>query len=108
MNFSTLKTYLTWTIAHAPKGPFAFVFAQVDIELTHTVAHYIKLGFHQTVVLADIPIARPEDLPDEVAFIPRPAKTSSDTSQEMNAVITALPQRWIYCGYNGEYLYYPF
>ena len=26
----------------------------------------------------------------------------------MNAVITALPQRWIYCGYNGEYLYYPF
>ena len=108
MNFSTLKTYLTWTIAHAPKGPFAFVFAQVDIELTHTVAHYIKLGFRQTVVLADIPIARPEDLPDEVAFIPRPAKTSSDTSQEMNAVITALPQRWIYCCYNGEYLYYPF
>jgi len=59
-------------------------------------------------VLADIPIARPEDLPAEVAFIPRPAKSSSDISQEMNAVITALPQRWIYCGYNGEYLYYPF
>ena len=26
----------------------------------------------------------------------------------MNAVITALPQRWIYCGDNGEYLYSPF
>ena len=108
MNFSTLKTYLTWAKAHAPKGPFAFIFAQDDIELTHTVAHHIKLGFRQTVVLADIPIARPEDLPDEVAFIPRPAKSSSDISQEMNAVITALHQRWIYCGYNGEYLYYPF
>ena len=108
MNFSTLKTYLTWAKAHAPKGPFAFIFAQDDIELTHTVAHHIKLGFRQTVVLADIPIAQPEDLPAEVAFIPRPAKSSSDISQEMNAVITALPQRWIYCGYNGEYLYYPF
>ena len=108
MNFSTLKTYLTWAKAHAPKGPFAFIFAQDDIELTHTIAHHIKLGFSQTVVLADIPIARPEDLPAEVAFISRPAKSSSDISQEMNAIITALPQRWIYCGYNGEYLYSPF
>ena len=108
MNFSTLKTYLTWAKAHAPKGPFAFIFAQDDIELTHTVAHHIKLGFRQTVVLADIPIARPEDLPAEVAFISRPAKSASDISQEMNAVITTLPQRWIFCGYNGEYLYYPF
>ena len=58
MNFSTLKTYLTWAKAHAPKGPFAFIFAQDDIELTHTVAHHIKLGFRQTVVLADTPIAR--------------------------------------------------
>ena len=108
MNFSTLKTYLTWAKAHAPKGPFAFIFAQDDIELTHTIARHIKLRFSQTVVLADIPIARPEDLPAEVAFISRPAQSSSDISQEMNAIITALPQRWIYCGYNGEYLYSPF
>ena len=98
MNFSTLKTYLSWAKVHAPKVPFAFIFAQDDIELTHTVAHHIKLGFRRTVVLADIPIARPEDLPAEVAFISRPVKSSSDISQEMNAVITALPQRWIYCG----------
>ena len=73
MNFSTLKTYLTCAKAHAPKGPFAFIFAHDDIELTHTVAHHIKLGFRKTVVLADIPIARPEDLPAEVAFIPHSA-----------------------------------
>jgi hypothetical protein len=108
IKFSTLKTYLTWAKAHAPKGPFAFIFAQENIELTHTVAHHIKLGFRQTVMLANSPFARPEDLPAEVALIPRAAKSCSDISQEMNAVIAALPQRWIYFGYNGEYLFYPF
>jgi hypothetical protein len=108
MQFPTLKTYLNWAKAHAPKGPFAFIFAQDDIELTHTVAHHIKLGFRQTVVLADVPFTRPADLPAEVAFIARAAKSSSDISQEMNAIISALPQQWIYCGYNGEYLFYPF
>ena len=59
-------------------------------------------------MLADVPFTRPADLPAEVAFIARAAKSSSDISQEMNAVIAALPQRWIYFGYNGEYLFYPF
>ena len=73
MNFSTLKTYLTWAKAHAPTGPFAFIFAQDDIELTQPVAHHIKSGFRQTVELADIPIARPEDLPAaQVEDRPRP------------------------------------
>ena len=26
----------------------------------------------------------------------------------MNAIISALLQQWMYCGYNGEYLFYPF
>jgi len=108
MQFPTLKTYLNWAKAHAPKGPFAFIFAQDDIELTHTVAHHIKLGFRQTLVLADVPFTRPADLRAEVAFIARAAKSSSDISQEMNAIISDLPQQWIYCGYNGEYLFYPF
>jgi len=30
MPFLTLKTYLTWAKAHAPKGPFTFIFSQVD------------------------------------------------------------------------------
>jgi len=60
MQFPTLKTYLNWAKAHAPKGPFAFIFAQDDIELTHTVAHHIKLGFRQTLVLADVPFTRPQ------------------------------------------------
>ena len=63
IQFSTLKMYLTWAKAHALKGPFAFIFAQDDIELTHTVAQHIKLGFRQTVVLADVPFTRPADLP---------------------------------------------
>ena len=106
--FPTLTSYLNWAKGHAPKGPFAFIFAQDDIELTHTVAHHIKLGFPQTVVLADPPLARPADLPAETAFVRRAAKSSADISQEMNAIISALPRQWIYCCYNGEYLFYPF
>ena len=68
MKFSTLETHITWAKAHAPKGLFTFIFAQDDIELTHTVAHHIRLGFRQMMVLADIPVARSEDLPAEVAF----------------------------------------
>jgi hypothetical protein len=83
MQFPTLKSYLNWAKGHAPKGPFAFIFAQDDIELTHTVAHHIKLGFPQTVVLADPPLARPADLPAETAFVRRAAKSSADISQEM-------------------------
>ena len=108
MQFPTLKSYLNWAKGHAPKGPFAFIFAQDVIELTHTVAHHIKLGFPQTVVLADPPLARPADLPAETAFVQRATKSSADISQEMNAIISALPRQWIYCCYNGEYLFYPF
>ena len=67
MPFLTLKTYLTWAKAHAPKGPFTFIFSQDDIELPHAVAHHIILKFHQAVVLADFPFVRPADLPAEVA-----------------------------------------
>ena len=91
MQFPTLTSYLNWAKGHAPKGPFAFIFAQDDIELTHTVAHHIKLGFPQTVVLADPPLARPADLPAETAFVRRAAKSSVDISQEMNAIISARP-----------------
>ena len=105
MQFPTLKSYLNWAKGHAPKGPFAFIFAQDDIELTHTVAHHIKLGFPQTVVLADPPLARPADLPAETAFVRRAAKSSADISQEMNAIISALPRQWIYCYYKGEYFF---
>ena len=67
MPLPTLKTYFTWAKAHAPKGPFTFIFSQDDIELTHAVAHYIILKFHQAVVLADFPFVRPADLHAEVA-----------------------------------------
>ena len=60
------------------------------------------------MVLADPPLARPADLPAETAFVRRAAKSSADISQEMNAIISALPRQWIYCCYNGEYLFYPF
>jgi hypothetical protein len=60
------------------------------------------------VVLADPPLARPADLPAETAFVRRAAKSSANISQEMNAIISALPRQWIYCCYNGEYLFYPF
>ena len=54
--------------------PICFYIRTKNIELTHTVAHHIKIVFRQTVVLADIQFARSEDLPVEVAFIPRAAK----------------------------------
>jgi hypothetical protein len=57
------------------------------------------------VVLADPPLARPADLPAETAFVRRAAKSSADISQEMNAIISALPRQWIYCCYNGEYFF---
>jgi hypothetical protein len=53
-------------------------------------------------------------LPGRQICLPKPpssrraAKSSSNISQKMNAIISALPRQWIYCCYNGEYLFYPF
>ena len=56
------------------------------------------------MVLANTPLVRPVDLPAETAFVRR----ATDISQEIDAIISALPRQWIYCCYNGEYLFYPF
>ncbi|WP_092063236.1 hypothetical protein [Poseidonocella pacifica] len=89
-------------------GPVAVLLMEDAIEATSTVAHHLNLGFGAVLVLSPPDLAL--DLPDD----PRVHQVEFDTRatgalpDAVNLAANALPGRWIYYGYNAEYLFFPF
>ena len=93
------------------KGPIGIILVEDRLEVASTVAHHLKLGFARLLVLSAEPLTL--DL-DEVAAT-RVTNLLWNTRQPdahvgaVNAVIAAVPPAtWLYYGWNGEYLFYPF
>lgn len=90
------------------KGPVAAIFAEDATEIDGTLAHVLKLGFRDVLLLA------PEGLGPGAAMAPRVTTIRHDIYAEgavtraVNALIAAMPGTWIHYGFNAEYLFFPF
>ena len=82
-------------------GPVALILNEDGIELESTVRHLQNVGFPNIAVLG-----KSQNLPESVVAVEADLRVGlADT---LNPLIEALTGRWIYFGYNAEYLYFPF
>ena len=82
-------------------GPVALILNEDDVELSSTVDHTTGLGFSNVFTVGATPKTR-QDVPHVAANL------SLGLSKTLNPILDELHGRWVYYGYNAEYLYFPF
>lgn len=108
MRFASLDAFLESQRRTPPKGPMALILAEDDVEVDTTLRHHLAAGFSPVLLLClpDIPVAAP--LADEIVRIDFDAHAEGAMTDAVNRVSDALPDIWMYYGFNAEYLFYPF
>ncbi|QYK41435.1 MAG: hypothetical protein KF887_19070 [Paracoccaceae bacterium] len=108
MRHDSLTAYLADAAGRGVKGPLALIMAEDGTELDGTIAHHLRAGFAEVALLAPAGIepAQPE-LP-RLHLVRLDVHAEAAMTRAVNAAIEALPGRWIYYGYNAEYLFFPF
>lgn len=96
-----------------PAGPVALIAAEDGCEIASTLAHHADLGFAAIVLLAPPELAPPTNADADAAACPvhlvrHPVRQPGALGAAVNRLIAALAGRWLYLGYNAEYLFFPF
>jgi hypothetical protein len=108
VNFPSLESYLAALKPAEVKGPVALILAEDPVEVDSTLAHHLKAGFREVVLLAPDGVAAGEAVAPRVRQVAYDVFADAALPQAVNRVAAALPGRWLYYGYNAEYLFHPF
>ena len=107
-DFASLSAFRSGIGAVAGAGPVALILLDDSTEVESTLTYHATLGFGSIVLFGDTPDALPADLPCPVHRVACDTTADGALVEVANAAIAALPGRWLYYGFNAEYLYYPF
>lgn len=108
MKAPSLDAFLKKQGGSLPKGPVALVFAEDEIGLGSTLRHHARIGFENILLLARDDVVLPTDCVDLCHHIVNDPFNQDSLTTVVNKAIAALPGRWLYYCYNGEYLHFPF
>jgi hypothetical protein len=90
-------------------GPVALLFMEDPVETNSTIRHHAQIGFRNILVLAADELEISPELEEVIHRAPwrrgQPGAAVPDIVSRANA---AMEGRWIYFGYNAEYLFFPF
>ena len=94
------------------QGPVAILMAEDAVEAGSTLRHHLSQGFAAAVVLAhpglDLRLD-PETADDaRVHRVDCDVHAPGALAGAVDRLVAAAPGTWFYCGYNAEYLFYPF
>lgn len=89
-------------------GPVSLVLAEDDVELDSTLAHQLKCGFSQVVLLAPDGVRIDESLEHAVHVVRHDVFAEGALVSAVNQAIAALPGTWLHYCHNAEYLFFPF
>lgn len=106
--YPDLATFLRSAKAALAKDPIALILIEDDVEVATTLRHHLNLGFKSVVAFAAADITPPEDIDPKVHWVVHDMMTDAALERAVNGVIKAAEGRWIYYGYNAEYLHFPF
>ncbi len=108
MIYRDLAAFTRDTKTALGKGAIAVVMLEDGVEADSTVRHHIDSGFGAVVVFGAADIALADELSDKVARVHFDMLADAAMETVVNAVIKAAAGRWVYYGYNTEYLFFPF
>lgn len=100
--------FLKASAGDLPRGAVALIVAEDDIGVGATIRHHNRLGFRNILLLAREETILPEDCRAMCHHVAFDVSDGTPLDSVINAAIEALPERWLYYCYNGEFLHFPF
>ncbi|MGB0440166.1 MAG: hypothetical protein ACPGFC_08715 [Paracoccaceae bacterium] len=105
MRFTSVRDLVRRSGPLLRDGPLAIIMAEDAVDLRATVDHHLRLGFARAVVLA------PADMACDVGAawrVDADTQTDDALSRGLSPILSAAAGAWIYWGYQGEFLTFPF
>jgi len=108
MRYESVQEFIAKGAAGLPPGPVAVLLIEDAAEVASSLRHHLGLGFASVLAVGPTELL-PEPQPDgRIHAITGRVLARGATESIVNALIEALPGRWLYYAYNAEYLFYPF
>ncbi len=108
MRHASLSALLDRKAGDLAKGPLALIMAEDEVEVASTLAHLLKSGFRDVVLLAPEGIAVPTEHEDRVQIVTHDVFAEAALPGAVNALMDQVAGAWVHCCYNAEYLFFPF
>ncbi|MFN4130781.1 MAG: hypothetical protein ACK4GC_13355, partial [Paracoccaceae bacterium] len=108
MRHSGLTQFLSTAKDIIGKGPVAVIMAEDAVEVDTTLRHHQTAGFPVVVLLAPPEIPLPAKVEDSIHRVDHDVHVEGALVYAINQMIAAVPDIWLFYGYNAEYLFHPF
>jgi hypothetical protein len=108
MRHASLSALLAAQGAALAKGPLSVVMAEDEVEIDSTLAHQLKSGFRDVVLLAPEGVLVDPELEAQVHLVTHDVFAEAALPNAVNQLMDALAGAWIHYCYNAEYLFFPF
>ena len=108
MHYTSLTAFVTDRAKALPAGPVGVIIVEDDAAIDSTIRHHDALGFAALLIFCPAGMMLPGALATVLHRVDHPTALIGAVPDIMNPLIAALPGRWLYYCFNGEYLFYPF
>ena len=108
MNYPSLDRYLADSPDPRGNGAVAMIFVEDGAEVSATISHHLRQGFAEILLIGRLAVdaAVPEGA--DVTQIEEPIRSRNDAVTILNRLVDRYAGRWIYWGFNAEFLFYPY
>lgn len=108
MRYDSLSAFLSNGLGTLSNDPVGILLMEDLSETNSTIRHHLKHGLKNILVLGNERLKISLELRDKIHWISYDLTGATAATDAVNTLIAAMPDRWIYYGYNAEYLFYPF
>jgi hypothetical protein len=108
MRYPSLSALLDAKASQLATGPLSIVMAEDEVEIDSTLAHQLKCGFRDVVLLAPEGVEISPEHEERVHVVTHDVFAETALPKAVNAMVDRVAGAWLHYCYNAEYLYYPF
>ncbi len=108
MQYQSLADFLIKGVVKLADGPVGVLLMEDLNETNSTIRHHLKIGFRNLLVLGPDALEISPELLDRIDRVQFDTTAPNAAIDAVNRLIPALEGRWIYYGFNTEYLFFPF
>ncbi len=108
MQYPDLSRFLSKGLSRLAPGPVGVLLMEDFTETNSTIRHHRGLGLANLLVCGPENLSISRELADHVHHVICDTTADGALGAIINPLIAALAGRWMFYGYNAEYLFYPF
>ncbi len=108
MIFNGIADFKSRGIAALHPGAVAILLMEDFVETASTLEHFLAIGFRNILVVGPDTLDINDSLSSQVLCIQTATNAPDFMVDTVNSLVGGLSGRWIYYGFNAEYLFFPF